>query len=115
MTKTLVVIGSGPGIGRHTASEFASRGFERVALVSRNAERLQQDASYVSSGRNVSKDLKVKTYSADVSDPEALQKTLKQVETDLGPPEVVLFNAARVEPSPLLETGYERVLEDFKV
>lgn len=115
MTKSLVLIGSGPGIGRHVAAEFASHGFRRIGLVSRNGSRLKSDATFVSDIHGAPKDLQVQTYPTDVTDPEGLQRTLKQIGTDLGPPEVVVFNAARVEPTTLNETGWERVLEDFKV
>lgn len=112
--KLIVVLGSGPGLGVATASLFASKGFD-VALLSRNGGRLQQDVSTVrkNSGSNV--DIKVVAYLVDISDHVALSRRLEQVEADLGPPEVVYFNAARVQPTKIGETSPEYILQDFKV
>jgi NAD(P)-dependent dehydrogenase (short-subunit alcohol dehydrogenase family) len=44
-----VVIGSGPGTGSHVAALFAQNGFERVVLMSRNEQRLSDDAVVVRS------------------------------------------------------------------
>ncbi len=43
----LVVIGSGPGIGVATASLFAQKRSGKIALLARNASRLQEDKSSV--------------------------------------------------------------------
>ena len=45
--KTLVVLGSGPGIGVAIAKTFSVRGFTHIALVSRNEERLRKDEDAV--------------------------------------------------------------------
>jgi NAD(P)-dependent dehydrogenase (short-subunit alcohol dehydrogenase family) len=111
VNKVIVVLGSGPGIGVATGSLFASKGFD-VALLSRNAQRLQQDVIKVEkAGSNTT----VQAYPVDISDHVALPTTLNKVEADLGPPEVVFFNAARVQPSKIGETTPEYLLEDFKV
>jgi hypothetical protein len=44
-----------------------------------------------------------------------LKATLEQITADLGAPEVVFFNAARVLPSTLLEADEEGMIYDFKV
>ena len=109
--KVAVILGSGPGIGAATGSLFASNSFD-VALLSRNAERLDQDVARV---RKANSDVKVQAYPVDLGDHDALALALGKVETDLGPPEVVYYNAARVAPSKIGQTGPEFVLEDFKV
>lgn len=111
--KLIVVVGSGPGIGSSTAAHFASQGFN-VALLSRNAERLKDDASRVSAAVGDHK-VKVQTYPVDVGNHADLKKVLGQIKTDLGSPEVVLFNAARVAPSNFGEISVERLSEDFQV
>lgn len=111
---SLVVIGSGPGIGSHVARQFAKQGFSKIALVARNSTQLVKARISVEEairGANVV----VKTYSVDITDSEKLKTTLEQVEIDLGPPEVVFFNAARVLPSTLLETSDDEMVYDFKV
>lgn len=108
--KVLVILGSGPGLGVATDSLFASKGFD-VALLSRNAQRLEQDGATV---RKANSDVKVKTYPVDVGDHVALSQVLESVVTDVGAPEVVYFNAANVEPSRIGEVSREYMLENFK-
>ena len=111
-SRLFVVVGSGPGIGVATAAKFASKGFN-VALLSRNADRLQEDAAKVKqAGKG---DVKVQTFTADASDHVALKKTLENVQQAMGPPEVVLYNVARIAPAVIGDTEPEYLLEDFKV
>ena len=110
--KLFVVVGSGPGIGVATASEFASNGFN-VALLSRNADRLQEDAAKV---KKVSKEnVIVQTYTADAGDHDALKKTLEKIHEAMGPPEAVLYNVARLAPHSIGEVDAEYLIDDFKV
>ena len=109
--RLIVVFGSGPGIGVATAIHFASKGLD-VALLSRNAERLEQDVAKV---RQANSKVKVQAYPVDLGDHNALSKTLARVEADLGPPEVVYYNAARIAPSKIGVSSPDFMLEDFKV
>jgi len=108
--KVIVILGSGPGIGVATGSLFASKGFD-VALLSRNAKRLDQDVAKV---RKTNSSVKVQAYPVDLGDHNALAMALGKVDADFGPPEVVYYNAARVAPSKIGTTGPDFVLEDFK-
>ncbi|KAG6005324.1 hypothetical protein E4U21_000239 [Claviceps maximensis] len=112
MRRALVVIGSGPGIGVHVASHFASRGFNKIALMARNKEQLTKDSAAVKKARA---GVDVQTYAVDVTDSAALRRALHDITDDLGPPEVVFFNAARVRPSTLLEVDDVELLYDFKI
>jgi len=108
--KLIVILGSGPGIGVATGSLFASKGFD-VALLSRNAERLDQDVARV---KKANSKVKVQAYPVDVGDHNSLALVLSKIEADLGPPEVVYYNAARVAPSKIGEASPDFILEDFK-
>lgn len=111
---SLIVIGSGPGIGAHVARQFARQGFSKVALVARNPEQLEKDRASVENAVG-SANVTVKTYSVDIADLPELTKTLNKIGDELGPPEVVFFNAARVNLSTLLEVDEEEMIYDFKV
>jgi NAD(P)-dependent dehydrogenase (short-subunit alcohol dehydrogenase family) len=112
MTKLLVIVGTGPGNGLSTATLFASKGFN-VALLSRNADRLDEEVKKVGmAGKGRSK---VMSFPVDVSDHVALKETLKDVEEQLGKPEVVVFNAARIAPTEIGKATVEEILGDFKV
>lgn len=110
----LVVVGSGPGIGSHVARTFSTHGFERIILLSRDPSRLDKDAEFI----------RAKTPSANISNlPIDLSKTseipsaLAQVDKALGdtPLEAVLFNAARVGPSTLVEWPIEELETDIRI
>lgn len=113
----LVVIGSGPGIGRTTAAYFAERGFKHIILLSRDASRLAEDAKAVSS---TTSETRVETAQIDMADDEAAVKSvLGAVDAKLKaanvPLEVVLYNAARVAPSKIIECEAKTLEEDLKV
>lgn len=114
-TRTIVVFGSGPGIGNHTAAEFATRGFNHVILLARNEQRLKhEDATSVA---KASPDVKVDTLRVDLSDLSSIPGVLKEIDgllqgEDL---EVVFFNAARIQPNGVLDVPFEDIHEDFKV
>ncbi|PNP45149.1 hypothetical protein TGAM01_v206741 [Trichoderma gamsii] len=110
---TVVIIGSGPGIGSHTASIFASKRFNKVALVARNPAQLEKDAATVSSA--APGQVQVKTYPTDIVDSEKLAATLSQIKNDLGAPEFILFNASIIAMSPLLEFSEEAVVQELRI
>lgn len=110
----LVVVGSGPGIGRNVGALFAERGFERLILMSRNVSRLQEDAAFV---HTTAPHAKVEVVPIDLADSENVQRALKLVDEKLEGValECVLFNAARLGVSPVLEFDAESLESDLKV
>lgn len=110
----LVVVGSGPGIGRNVGALFAERGFEKIVLMSRNESRLQEDAAFVSA---TAPNAKVEIVSIDLADSGNVQTALKTVDRKLEGValECVLFNAARLGVSPFLEFKAEDLENDLKV
>ncbi|KAI7202944.1 hypothetical protein D0869_12126 [Hortaea werneckii] len=112
--KTLVVLGSGPGIGVQVASTFSVRGFTHIALVSRNPERLEKDWDRVLDAvQERGYSCQVKKWVCDLSDLDALRATLKEIER-FGSLECVLFNAARVAGKPPLDESLEEIERDFR-
>jgi NAD(P)-dependent dehydrogenase (short-subunit alcohol dehydrogenase family) len=113
--KTLVILGSGPGIGIAVAKVFSVRGFTHVALVSRNKERLAQDEDGVLDAiQERGYSCRVKTWVCDISDLKQLNSTLQEIES-FGSLECVLFNPARVAGEPPLEESTQAVERDFRV
>jgi len=110
---TLLVIGSGPGIGNHVGGLFAAQGFSRVILLARNEERLKQDKKDVESKAGRS-GISVETIQVNISDKSALKNALKQVEEIGGEIESVFFNAARILPGKILSEPVETIEEDLQ-
>ncbi|KAK4174628.1 hypothetical protein QBC36DRAFT_242885 [Triangularia setosa] len=111
--KTLLVLGSGPGIGRSVATLFASKRYTNVVLIARRAEQLEEEKKVVL--KSVSNQVNVRTYVADVTHTHSLLQALDDADANFGKPEVVFYNAARVLPSALLTHPVEDVEYDFKI
>ena len=116
--RLLLVIGSGPGIGRHVASTFISHGFSRVALVARKAESLQADLASLEAlqqDKSPVGRLAVQTYQADITEEASFGAVLERIGQEMGRPECVLFNAASVTPTALLGVEEEQMIHAYKV
>jgi NAD(P)-dependent dehydrogenase (short-subunit alcohol dehydrogenase family) len=115
-TQTLVVIGSGPGIGVSTASLFASKKFNNVALLSRDSARLATDRQRIlDAAKEANRNVDVELWTTDITDSASLQSTLTTVQERMPNITCVLFNAARVAPSELLAHDENEMILDFKV
>lgn len=113
--KTLLVLGSGPGIGVHVAKCFAVRGFTHIALVSRDEKRLAKDEDQVQDAiQERGYSCQTKTWTCDLTDFEQLKKVLGEIE-GFGELHSVLYNSARVAGKPPLEESIEAIEKDFRV
>lgn len=114
-TATLVVFGSGPGIGISIAKLFAQKHFDHIALCARSADRLASEKAEVEdAAKKVGRTVQVSTHPTDLSNLASLTQSLKEIEK-LGPLGVVYHNAARINPSEPLSAPVEEIEEDFKV
>lgn len=136
----LVVFGSGPGIGRNIAALFAEKGFSKIYLLSRNQERLQEDIDFVknhaasaSASASASSTPKVdgkadaetttttttscKAIAVDLEDPGKVRAALAELDGRLHGKslECVVFNAARVGGSKLMEWSAVNYEADLRV
>ncbi|KAM0719255.1 hypothetical protein Q7P37_005160 [Cladosporium fusiforme] len=96
----LVIFGSGPGIGVHVAARFVRGGFEKVVLLSRNTKRLSDDAFIVYSNAPYTQ---ISTVTVDLTEPEDLDRALRELEHVLAGTPVECINAAKTSESWLLE------------
>ncbi|KAH6637259.1 hypothetical protein F5144DRAFT_210030 [Chaetomium tenue] len=111
-SKTLLVVGSGPGIGRAVATLFASKRYTNVVLLARRTEALATEKAAVEAS---SPGVNVKVYAVDVTDPVAVAKALDDADAAVGKPECVFFNAARVLPSAFFEHDVKEIEYDLKI
>jgi NAD(P)-dependent dehydrogenase (short-subunit alcohol dehydrogenase family) len=101
MTKALLVAGAGEGLGKSVARRFAREGYA-VALAARNEERLARLASEIGAS----------AFPAELTNEMEVGKLFRDVETRLGPIEVVAFIAATRVQGPFAEltaADFERV------
>lgn len=86
-----VIIGAGPGIGQSVARRFAQEGMP-VALLSRTSETLKPVTESVTGIGAPALPL-----TADATDETSLRTALDTAATELGPPDVVVYNAAIIQ------------------
>ena len=110
--RSILVVGSGPGIGSTVALRFAKEGFTTVALVALNPANLSKDRATILV--SVPKTT-IHTYAVDVSDTTGLKTALAQIASDMGTPEVVVYNASRVAQGRLGEVAEETIVSDLRI
>src|SRR5437764_3099462 len=107
--KIVAVTGASAGVGRATVRELARRGAD-VGLIARGEERLQAAASEVrSAGRRAC------VAPADVSDPEAVERSAERIESELGPIDVWVNAAMAAVLAEVKDTAPEDFLRVTQV
>ena len=109
MAKVCAVVGVGPGVGLAIARRFVSGEFD-VALIARRADALKTLATGLGGGG-----VKVQPFPADASDPASLRGALAAIAAQMGPPEVLVYNAAGVTPGAPSGFDLEQMVRDFRV
>jgi NAD(P)-dependent dehydrogenase (short-subunit alcohol dehydrogenase family) len=96
-----LIAGAGEGLGAAIARRFAQSGFLTV-LVARSLERLEHIASDIEKhgGRGIA-------YCADLSEEQAVSKLFDDVEAQIGPVSVAVFNAGASYRASILDTPAE--------
>ena len=85
--KVAAILGVGPGLGAAIARRFAREGFA-AALMARNEDGLSGIR------RKIEDDgAKALTVSADATDPASVEAAFERVRSELGDPEVFVYNA----------------------
>jgi NADP-dependent 3-hydroxy acid dehydrogenase YdfG len=87
MSKTIVVIGFGPGVSSAVAERFGAEGFA-VALVARSAGKLEAGAAALKA-----KGVAAAAIAADASDPDAMAAAIGKARAELGPIGAIHWNA----------------------
>ncbi|GAB4071092.1 SDR family NAD(P)-dependent oxidoreductase [Ancylobacter sonchi] len=102
-------IGTGPGIGLATAERFAREGFHLV-LSARDTGRVTALAAELQA-----KGHKAEVRGVDVADPAAVAALVAGVERDLGPIDVLHYNAAAIRQATLADQPAETFNADLAV
>ncbi len=97
----LLLIGAGPGVGAAVVRRFGREGF-RATLISRSGS-----ADLVADLRGGG--LEVEAVAADIADLDGYRKALEAIFGAPGAPGVVVYNAALLDPGPILDATVERL------
>jgi NAD(P)-dependent dehydrogenase (short-subunit alcohol dehydrogenase family) len=110
MSKTIVIVGFGPGISTAMADKFGAEGFS-VVLVARNRARLVAGVQAL-----WAKGVTAGAFTADAADPASIRTALGQARGALGPITVIHWNAyGGAEAGDLLSTEPAAVPGVFEV
>ena len=105
-----VIIGVGPGIGTSVARAFARDGLA-IGLLARSRTTLEEARRAVVSGTGVETFMAT----ADAADPDQLRTGLTGFVDAFGVPEVLVYNAALIQPDAVGDISGERHLEAWSV
>ncbi|MBW4483870.1 MAG: SDR family NAD(P)-dependent oxidoreductase [Tildeniella torsiva UHER 1998/13D] len=108
MADVCVIVGMGEGNGMAIARRFASEGFT-IAMVARNEDKLKGYQSTLQIEGIISH-----YYLADAGDDAALMTAFEAIQTQLGTPGVLVYNAAVPRMESVLQTSYDTLVNDFK-
>src|SRR5579864_7237304 len=97
--RVAVITGGGRGIGRAIAQTLAAAG-ARVAVIARSREELAETVCLIKQSGGTAQ-----AFSADVTNPAAVESAMQAINQLLGPVDVLVNNAASVKPfGPFWET-----------
>jgi len=99
-----LIVGAGAGLSAALARAFAALGM-RVALAARSGEKLAPLASEIG-GR---------AYPCNAVDPQEVERLFAAVANELGPPDVVVYNASYRSRGPFLELDAADVKKTLEV
>src|ERR1043165_1727228 len=107
--KCCVIVGAGPGIGEALALAFAQEGYD-IALVSRSIAKFTEFLLEISKlGR------RARAFSADAGDEAALRSAIKRAQAELGPADVLIYNAASGKTGKPTVLPTTTLLEEFRI
>eukprot|EP01129_Flabellula_baltica_P003118 TRINITY_DN12962_c0_g1_i1.p1 TRINITY_DN12962_c0_g1~~TRINITY_DN12962_c0_g1_i1.p1 ORF type:complete len:249 (+),score=44.83 TRINITY_DN12962_c0_g1_i1:31-747(+) len=104
----IVVLGVGPGIGGSVAKRFSSEGYTTV-LISRQEENTIPVRSHIESQGGI-----VYAYHTDISVPENITSLFETIRSDVGNPDVLVYNVARFVRGGILELSAEDFVQSWQ-
>lgn len=109
MSKSITIVGAGPGIGQAVAEKFGREGWT-IVLIARSVTRLSAMAAELQA-----KGIKAFALPADATQPQDIRAALAEAERLVGELTVVHFNAAVVRQQDLFSMGDDEVLGDLAI
>lgn len=107
-TKVCAIVGFGPGVSMGVARAFARAGYT-LALLARNSTRLTETA------QELPPDGEYHTFAADAGNEQSLTQAFAQIRTELGDPEVLVYNAYAATPGKPSTLSAAALIADFSV
>lgn len=106
---TLVIVGVGPGLGLSLAKRFGREKF-KVGLIARRQNELEK---YVANLSDLG--IEAASFPADVTDEQQLQAAFAEIKKKFGLIDVLIYNAALIQPVSAAEATTEIVKKHLQV
>ena len=107
--KTIVVVGTGQGLGNHIAKRFGKEGF-RAVLMARNEQSLQDyKQQFTTEG------IETYTYAVDAAKPETLTEALQWVKRTFDAPDVLIYNVGITTPDEPGKIENQELMHHYQV
>ena len=107
--KVAAVLGVGPGLGRAISRRFAREDYA-VGLMARGVEGLQEVREEIETNGGMAL-----TVSTDATDSGSVAQAFGQVRSELGAPEIFVYNAGAFQMGSILELSPERFDECLRI
>jgi NAD(P)-dependent dehydrogenase (short-subunit alcohol dehydrogenase family) len=104
MKQTALIVGTGPGLSASLARLFTAEGMQ-VALAARNTNKLAPLCAETGA----------RAFAADASRPEDVARLFAEVESALGEPHIVVYNASGRVPGPIIDLAPEAVAQALAI
>lgn len=104
MTKMLILVGAGEGLGNAVAKEFSEHDF-RIALISRNRMHLDKyEKEFQAQG------IQTLTHTGDALHPKTLKEAISDIVKEWGTPDALVYNIGITKPE-----GNQKIDSEFLV
>ena len=107
--KVCTIVGFGSGVSMGVAKAFSQEGYA-LALIARNLDKLVENTRAL-----VQADINVQTFAADAGDEASLIQAFAQIRTQMGNPDVLIYNAAAFTPGKPGTLAFDQLIADFQV
>jgi NAD(P)-dependent dehydrogenase (short-subunit alcohol dehydrogenase family) len=107
--QTCVIVGAGPRLGLAIAHRFAREGFQ-IALIARRQEALEQYVAELAAEGDTAAG-----YQADLAHPEQIPAVFARIVEELGPPDVLVYNATAFTHATPSQLTDQQLLSDLNV
>jgi NAD(P)-dependent dehydrogenase (short-subunit alcohol dehydrogenase family) len=115
-TKVAIVVGVGAGLGAAIVKKFAQEGFT-VAMVARDPGKLNDLQIEINAEMNnsVNSGGVALPFAADATSPTAIAQVCEQIKTELGAPEVLVYNAGAFMVKGILELSPAQFEQNWQI
>ncbi len=109
MSKSIIIVGMGPGLSMGVAEKFGKEGFS-VGMISRTESKL---AGY----RDILKKEGIESFyaTADIANERALEEAIASLKANLGTIDVLVYNAVDYRMKPLMEETADDLAAGFRI